>query len=164
MADKKKMMLGATGERVRENVARLRGAKEFKKLAEELSDVGRPIPPLGLRRIEAGERRVDVDDLTALAAVFKVSPLALLLPENESDSLKSRVTGLPGEHPNADLWSWAQMGMALPMPEAATFEERERIHDEYTNRSAPRGQGPSTRARDRMKHNPSFVPKSLEGD
>ncbi|MGO3152365.1 MAG: helix-turn-helix domain-containing protein [Galactobacter sp.] len=154
MADKKKMELGPTGERVRANLTRLRGSMQYKVLAEKLNAAGRPIPTIGLRRIEAGERRVDVDDLTAFAAVFGVSPLTLLMPDNESDTLKSGVTGLPDEYPNADLWSWAHMGMALPVPDAESFEERERLHDEYTNRSAPRGAGPTSRIKDRLKNGP----------
>lgn len=91
----KKIDLGGTGETVKENVKRLRGGMQYKELSERLSKVGRPIPPLGLRRIEAGERRVDVDDLMALAVVFDVSPLALLLPENGSRDLARMMTGVP---------------------------------------------------------------------
>jgi hypothetical protein len=44
------------------------------------TDLGRPIPPLGLRHLEAGNRRIDVDDLVVLADALDVSPLMLLLP------------------------------------------------------------------------------------
>lgn len=66
----KEIRLGPAGEQVRANVKRLRGHMSYAELSRELERVGRPIPPLGLKRIEEGERRVDVDDLVALAEVF----------------------------------------------------------------------------------------------
>jgi hypothetical protein len=73
---------GNAGKAVRENVQRLRQARRmtFVELSAELSALGRPIPVLGLRRIETGTRRVDVDDLVALAETFGVSPAQLLEP------------------------------------------------------------------------------------
>lgn len=56
------------------------GAMQYQELAERLEKVGRPIPVLGLRRIESEERRVDADDLVALAIVLNVSPVRLLMP------------------------------------------------------------------------------------
>jgi transcriptional regulator with XRE-family HTH domain len=52
----------------------------YVELSGRLTDVGRPIPVLGLRRIERGERRVDVDDLLALATALRVAPIDLLVP------------------------------------------------------------------------------------
>lgn len=52
----------------------------YTELSERLTSLGRPIPVLGLRRIERGERRVDVDDLVALGRALGVPPLLLLLP------------------------------------------------------------------------------------
>jgi transcriptional regulator with XRE-family HTH domain len=70
---------------VRANLQRLREAQNlgFTKLARILDEeIGRPIPELGLRRIESGDRRVDVDDLMALAAALDVSPATLLMPDD----------------------------------------------------------------------------------
>lgn len=66
---------GVAGRNVSRNVERLRNQRglSFVDLAELLKQEGRPIPVLGLRRIEKGERRVDVDDMAALAAVFGVA-------------------------------------------------------------------------------------------
>ncbi|WP_200914757.1 helix-turn-helix domain-containing protein [Arthrobacter sp. Leaf234] len=100
----KEHALGATGREVMGNVKRARGEMTYAELSRRLADVGRPIPPLGLRRIEAGDRRVDVDDLMALALVLNVSPLSLLLPHGrqseEGDLAGNRVS-------NAQLWKWA---------------------------------------------------------
>lgn len=60
---------GQTGERVRVNIAHFREARGMTMLglSERLKQLGRPIPPLGISRLENGDRRVDVDDLMALA-------------------------------------------------------------------------------------------------
>ena len=74
--------VGSTGDVVRQNVRTLREQRKmtYVELTETLDTLGRPIPVLGLRRLEAGERRVDVDDLIALAEVFGVTPSVLLEP------------------------------------------------------------------------------------
>jgi transcriptional regulator with XRE-family HTH domain len=82
------MVLGPTSEQFVENLSRLRKERgwSFKELSEVLlEDAHRAVPPLGLRRMESGERRVDIDDLMALATVFEVSPATLLLPADRSD-------------------------------------------------------------------------------
>lgn len=88
----------------------------FARLSRELTKAGRDIPPLGLGRIEAGARRVDVDDLTALAVVFEVSPASLLMPQAEAawhDPLA--VVQLTGTEPAAGqrVWSWLTGGYPL---------------------------------------------------
>jgi transcriptional regulator with XRE-family HTH domain len=77
--------LGAVGREVKANVERLRKGQQltYVALAERTRQAGRPIPVLGLRRIEAGERRVDVDDLAVPAAAFGVRPEQLLEPFNK---------------------------------------------------------------------------------
>lgn len=74
--------LGRVGRNVLQNVHQLRQARRFTfvELSERLSAAGRPIPVLGLRRLETGTRRVDVDDLAALAEVFGVPPGFLMEP------------------------------------------------------------------------------------
>lgn len=79
----KKNEVAATGRAVAANVKRLReeqnlGYAELSRRLDEQAD--RDIPPLGLRRIESHERRVDADDLVALAVALSVSPLTLLTP------------------------------------------------------------------------------------
>lgn len=101
--------LGPTGETVRANIKRFREARNltFAELSRRLDQVGRPIPPLGLRRAEEGNRKIDVDDLTALAEVFGVAPVGLLV--RQDDSLKSgdlvEVTG-PGQVTAGEHWAW----------------------------------------------------------
>lgn len=77
--------IGSAGRDAATNVLRLRKAHGLtvKGLAERLAAKGRPIPASGLTRIELGQRRIDVDDLVALASVFDVTPGQLLLPPSE---------------------------------------------------------------------------------
>jgi 8-oxo-dGTP diphosphatase len=64
-----------------EHLRRVRGLT-YREMSDRLAQIGRPIPTLGLSRIEKGNRRVDVDDLVALAAVLECSPVDLLQPRN----------------------------------------------------------------------------------
>ncbi|EPD62382.1 helix-turn-helix domain-containing protein [Streptomyces sp. HGB0020] len=107
MAEDKKNPLGPTGEQVRANVASVREARGMtkKQLADRVTQLGRPIPPLGISRIEAGTRRVDADDLVALAVALRVAPATLLLPRGAADDPAS-VTAA-GEVTTAEAWMWA---------------------------------------------------------
>lgn len=86
----------------------------YAELSRKLAEMGREIPPLGLRRIESGERRVDVDDLVALALALDVSPLALLLP---TDTIRLVPYGRSWEAET--IWMWATGSQALPGNEDA---------------------------------------------
>jgi transcriptional regulator with XRE-family HTH domain len=76
---------GPVSQQVSHNVSELRRKRgmSLTALSEEMSRVGRPILSTGLSKIETGERRVDVDDLVALALALGVSPARLLLPGRE---------------------------------------------------------------------------------
>jgi len=107
--------LGAAGGYLIENFKRLRELRKltYTELSAELKKVGRPIPVLGLSRIEKGLRRVDVDDLIALAIVFRVSPGALLLPRTGNAGDEIELT--PDVRRSLlTLWLWADGGMPLP--------------------------------------------------
>jgi transcriptional regulator with XRE-family HTH domain len=101
--------LGPTGDTVRHNVRRIREARglTYAELSRRLKAVGREIPTLGLSRVEEGKRRVDADDLVALAMVFGVSPVALLLPHDSDQAAEGRVSVLPGHStPWRAAWRW----------------------------------------------------------
>lgn len=106
----------ATGENVQANVARLRKAHGWTtyQLAQMMKDAGRPIPQSGISRIESGARRVDVDDLTALAVVFGVSPAALLLPLTDSPDDQVTITGR-GTVDALVAWEWGIGRLPLKM-------------------------------------------------
>lgn len=104
--------LGPTGVIAASRVQELREAKgwSYNELSRKLEELGRSIPPLGLRRIESHDRRIDADDLTALAIVLGVSPVSLLLPLRSHGEIE--VTG-GGSVPAERAWSWARANRPL---------------------------------------------------
>lgn len=132
---KEKSPLGPVGRNVVHNVRELREARgmTYKELSDRLAALGRPIPVLGLSRLEKGERRVDADDLTALAIALRVNPSALLLPRSPRDSIKTDEVELTPAMRQRFwvVWRWADG--RLPLPEQmieATAEQVSTPHDE----------------------------------
>lgn len=80
------MERGPVGRRVAENVRRLREERRLSldELAAQLAELGRPIIPSSLSKLERGMRRVDVDDLEALGRALDVIPADLLLPAGQT--------------------------------------------------------------------------------
>jgi transcriptional regulator with XRE-family HTH domain len=88
--------------------ARIRWERERRQLSlqalsERLAALGRPILPSGLSKIEQGTRRVDVDDLVALAAALETVPSHLLVatqkleiadPEEYDEAVDNAVAAL----------------------------------------------------------------------
>ncbi|MFF3911780.1 helix-turn-helix domain-containing protein [Streptomyces sp. NPDC001848] len=99
---------GPTAKRVGENVKRIRRARNLdqKDVSALVGSLGRPMLPTVLSKIERGERRVDVDDLMAIAEALNVSPAALLLPPTFGDDLVS----LSEDHQvtSRTAWRWLQ--------------------------------------------------------
>jgi transcriptional regulator with XRE-family HTH domain len=108
VTEEKKNPLGPTGERLRLAITRIREARGMskKELSERVAALGRPIPPLGISRLEAGTRRVDADDLVALALALRVSVNALLLPGGGDGSEVVELTDQVSLAA-ADAWHWA---------------------------------------------------------
>lgn len=72
--------LGPLGQQLAKNVKALRGSTPLRELEARLRDLGRPILASGLVKLEGGRRRVDIDDLVALARALRVPPILLVLP------------------------------------------------------------------------------------
>jgi transcriptional regulator with XRE-family HTH domain len=72
--------LGPAGRRVRDHVKtlRVRRGMTHQQLSDLVKEYGRVIPVLGISRIENGARRVDVDDLEALAGALYTHPMSLM--------------------------------------------------------------------------------------
>lgn len=102
---------------------------QYVKLAARLEELGRPIPTLGLRKIESYERRVDADDLVALAAALGVSPITLLMPVTESAN--DRVSILNREVSALALFDWLRA-------RRGSIPEFTGSHLEFLSRSLPR--------------------------
>lgn len=76
----------------------------LREVAERVAAVGHPLILTAIGKIENGDRRMDVDDLTALAAALGVSPATLLIPDAGEDNDQISVTGVRGDA--ADVWAW----------------------------------------------------------
>lgn len=97
--------LGPTGSRAAENVTRQRKRLNltYAALEKRLEDAGHRIPALGLRRIEAKARKIDIDDLLALAYALECTPMFLLAPVAPTES----VTAVPdGEFVWEEIRNW----------------------------------------------------------
>ncbi|WP_432020694.1 helix-turn-helix domain-containing protein [Streptomyces sp. 1222.5] len=109
--------LGPTGSRLMENVKRLRESLPLttEQLAERVTALGRPMRANTITKIEKGQRRVDVDDLVALADALETRPDALLLPPTVAvDELQltesKTVTAFAA-------WRWMNGDRPLGLPE-----------------------------------------------
>lgn len=100
---------GPTAETVAANVRRLRedvlnlSYTRLSELLKERADWS--INPVGIRRLEAGERRISADDLVALAVALGVSPATLLMPYTTERAERVLATGT-GPQSAEGLWRW----------------------------------------------------------
>lgn len=78
----KPLEIGVAGRRVAVNVKDVREARRMKQrdLSARLVELGHPMSASAISKIEAGERRVDVDDLVSLAAALNITATQLLSP------------------------------------------------------------------------------------
>lgn len=107
--------LGETGATVARNIRRIRKSRglPYTEFSEQLTRLGREIPTWGLRKIESGGRRVDTDDLVAIAIVLRVSPPTLLMPCLNVDGVEIETGGdlvpITGWHVPISarpVWDW----------------------------------------------------------
>jgi transcriptional regulator with XRE-family HTH domain len=109
---------GPTARHLAESLRRIRraGRVTTAELSRRLAALGQPIPDTSITKTEQGTRRVDVDDLPALALALGVTPNTLLLPEigylggTEVHHLTPAVSGTAEQ-----LWQWAQGERPLHM-------------------------------------------------
>ena len=117
VTDKKSIQPGPIGVAVAHNVEKLRESQNlsYAELSRRLTELGRPIAPLGLTRIRDLQRRVDVDDLVALALALDVSPATLLLPDPPVSATNGSAPVTEGgdEYPLRQIWSWLIAEMPL---------------------------------------------------
>lgn len=90
MADEEKTEPGDLSAQIAGTIRRIREGRRlpYTELADRLAKIGRPIPVLGLRRIEKGERRVDVDELVALAQALEVPAIRLIFPIGQDEQVE----------------------------------------------------------------------------
>jgi transcriptional regulator with XRE-family HTH domain len=95
------------GTRVAANVAALRQTRglSLRGLSAQLSELGHRMLPSGIMKLEAGERRVTVDDLLAFAVALDVPPNRLLLGGKADDEPVALTATY--SLPRIEAWRWA---------------------------------------------------------
>jgi len=108
----------ATAERVRTNVKRFREEQRLTlgQLAERLAEIGRPMLASGVSKIEQGDRRVDVDDLVALAVALEVNPNALLMPAHGGTTRTALTEDVTATARQAWMWAVGESPLATWLP------------------------------------------------
>lgn len=131
------------------NIKRIREGQRltYVELVERLASIGRPIPILGLRRIERGERRVDLDDLLALAKALRVNPVDLMVPADLADEEPYSVapevptTAATARNWIGGIWFLEDPETPLEFAEAIRFMPKARAeelaHKWFSSRSVP---------------------------
>lgn len=124
---------GPATRRVRANLRELRAQRgiSLRDLSQRLEQLGHPVLPSGLSKLETGDRRADVDDLIAIAVALDISPNRLLLPETADDET---IELTPQSEASArSAWRWATGDAPLPpdhdIDRAARFRDENRPHD-----------------------------------
>jgi transcriptional regulator with XRE-family HTH domain len=132
---KEPVEIAQTGVCVAEGIQTLRKARglSLQGLSDRLSALGRPIPLASLSKVENRTRRIDADDLVALAVALGVNPNRLLLPvDGDVVTLTPALTaGL------AEAWMWADgqaplLAEGVPDPGQTT--------EDFAHHARPTGQ------------------------
>ena len=141
---KNQLETGPTGERVAANITAVRKRKNLSQgdVAGRASLAGRNLPVSTISKIEKLDRRVDVDDLIALALALEVTPAELLAPalgESGSVDLTPTVAKTAAE---ARAWMSGDLGQSeaarrlvydLAMDSAASGEPDYGLADRVLN-------------------------------
>lgn len=134
--DSKSPPIEAIGRNVAASVRALRGRPSLQALSDRLTELGRRILPIGLSRLENGGRRVDADDLVALAIALGVNPNALLLPRDLPPDAEIELT--PRFRARAwQAWAWMDGRQPLPGTDGEAARERFAREAEFTRKARP---------------------------
>ena len=102
---------GLTNTHVANNIRAARQAigMDLRTLSDGIAAAGRKLSPSGISKLEAGDRRVDVDDLTVIAYLLRTTPAALLTPPEGQTTL----TGVPEEFEPEEIDRWMRGELVL---------------------------------------------------
>lgn len=103
---------GHTNKHVAANLRKARQSTgvDLRELSARIKATGRVISPSALSKIENGDRRVDVDDLTVFAYALGTTPAALLIPPDDGPA----PSGVPeGQYAPEELQAWVQGAVKL---------------------------------------------------
>lgn len=98
---------------------------DLRTLAERVKEAGRAMSASALSKVENGDRRVDVDDLTVFAYILRSTPAALLTPPEAAPP----PTGVPeDQYQPEEIRAWVRGQAKLTTEELARYWK-----DEYFN-------------------------------
>ncbi|MCQ9389720.1 helix-turn-helix domain-containing protein [Brevibacterium sp. 50QC2O2] len=102
---------GITNTHVANNIRTARQAigMDLRTLSDGMAQAGRKLSPSGISKLEAGDRRVDVDDLIVIAYLLRTSPAALLTPPGKATTL----TGVPDDYEPEEIDRWMRGELVL---------------------------------------------------
>ena len=109
---KSEQIVGPVGQRVASNLRALRYPEPVRELCQRLTELGRPIHPTAVTKIEKATRRVDCDDLVGLALALGVTPNRLLLDAEADDEALELTEEVVVSRRAA--WRWARGAVGLP--------------------------------------------------
>jgi transcriptional regulator with XRE-family HTH domain len=114
--------IGAVGRRVADNIKRIRASHgvDQSDLARRLTQAGQPLRVSAISKAEQADRRVDVDDLVALAVALGTTPNRLLFPGEEHGDV-ALTPHLSVEW--AAAWRWACGDDPLPLTAPSAHAE-----------------------------------------
>jgi transcriptional regulator with XRE-family HTH domain len=123
--------------RVAANVRDLRQQRRMtvRDLSARMGELGRPLLPSGVTKIEQGQRRVDVDELVALAVALGVNPSRLLLSGTASDVPVALTPARPV--PEWAAWQWADGFQPLPSRSADEGYNSDADREDFQLHSRP---------------------------
>lgn len=110
------------GETLGRNVAHLRKVRGFtvRSLSARLDELGTPVSPSGITKIEQNARDVRADELVGLAISLGVNPSRLVLPvDRETIELTPTV-----RVPSREAWDWADGRSPLSSAHSDGTDER----------------------------------------
>lgn len=105
---------GNTNQQVAANLRKARQSigVDLRELSARIKATGRMISPSALSKIENGDRRVDVDDLTVFAYALETTPAALLAPTKDAPA--PAPAGVPdGQFTPEEIECWIQGRVTL---------------------------------------------------
>ncbi|MBF4163976.1 helix-turn-helix domain-containing protein [Nocardioides acrostichi] len=95
---------------------------DLRTFAEQVKEAGRAMSASALSKIENGDRRVDVDDLTVFAYVLRTTPAALITPPHKGPA----PTGVPdGQHSEEELRMWVHGRVKLTTEDLVRYWKEE---------------------------------------
>jgi transcriptional regulator with XRE-family HTH domain len=95
---------------------------DLRTFADRVKETGRAMSPSALSKVENGDRRVDVDDLTVFAYILQTTPAALLTPTDDTPT----PTGVPEtRHSAEELQVWIQGRVKLTTEDLVRYWKEE---------------------------------------